>query len=1220
MNKTAIKNFAIWARKKLISDITYKAGLIGINEKDISTPLEMSTNDVQFFDVGTGSPTQISGVEIKQRNSLVKYIREKESATDYKSAFHLVIEEVAYTWFNRLVAIRFMEVNDYLPSHIRVISSEIKGKIEPDIVTTPFETDLEFTSYEIDKIIRLKDENKLDNLFRMLFIKQCNKLNEILPELFETTNDYTEFLLNISFTDGDGIISHLINDIPEEDFNVESEDEMGMVNGQVEIIGWLYQSYITEANEMIYDGSYAKKKISKEMLPAATQLFTPDWPIRYMVENSIGKMWLEGHKNESLKSEWKYYLDDAEQKESVKEELERIKEEYRQITPEDIKVIDPCMGSGHILVYAFDVLMQIYESQGYTQRDAAQAIINNNLYGLDIDDRAYQLAYFAIMMKARKYDRRFLTRGISPKVYSIKESNGINKNHLQFFGSELDPIKRNTAIEQIEYLLHIFQDAKEYGSILKIDNCDWNLLKCFINDFKLHGQMSFDTVGTDESQVKLKELINIAEIMEQKYHAVITNPPYLGNSRFSPKLDEYVKENYPMVKSDLSMVMYKHAISDMVLPNGFVSFITTSSWLSLTSFQELRANVLNYYDINSLVDFGTELFDGKVGHNPIVAWVNRNSNTDNKFVAIKLVDYCYARKSEKANQFFNKENYYYPKQSNLKKIASYPIAAYWASDTAISAFNNKNIGMLGEPRVGLQTGENERFLRWWFEVDLDKLKFDAKSRLDALESGEKWFPYNKGGEFRKWYGNNNHVINWEKDGEEIRNFKDKNGKLRSVIRNPDYYFQQCITWSKISSGSIAFRYKPYGHIFDVAGTSIFLDEEIMNYIFGFCNSKVALQFAKILSPTLNYEVGHISNFPIIEDDRHKLPISSLVSECIKISKEDWDSYETSWDFITHPLVAFRYKDEGGINSSDLDYRIEEAFYHWNLKMETNFDQLKANEEELNRIFIDIYGLHNELTPDVEDRHVTIRKADLKRDIKSFISYAVGCMFGRYSLDCDGLVYAGGEWNDNKYRSFIPNKDNCILITDEEYFGDDIVNLFAKFVQNVYGAKNLEDNLDFIAKALGNRGNTSREVIRNYFIKDFYKDHVKTYQKRPIYWLYDSGKQNSFKVLVYMHRYNADTTGSVRVDYLHKIQKIYTSEIERMQDMIENGGNSSEISQAEKRKEKLVKQLKETKEYDEKIAHLALSRIGIDLDDGVKVNYDKVQTTQDGKKLSILAKI
>lgn len=1192
MNKTAIKNFAIWARKKLISDITYKAGLIGINEKGISTPLEMSTNDVQFFDVGTGIPTKISGNEIKQRDSLIKYIREKESTTDYKAAFHLVIEEVAYTWFNRLIAIRFMEVNDYLPSNIRVISSEIKGKIEPDIVTRPFETDLEFNSYEVDRIIQLKDENKLDELFRMLFTKQCNKLNEVLPELFETTNDYTEFLLNISFTDSDGIISHLINDIEEEEF-IEA----------VEIIGWMYQYYNTEPKDELIN---ARSKYKKDDIPYVTQLFTSDWIVRFIVDNSLGKHWIERNQNSKLQDKLEYF---------VKPKIDHMYYLNDRISPEELTFFDPCMGSGHILVYAFDVLMEIYRENGYSDREAAQAIIKNNLFGLDIDTRAYQLAYFAVMMKARSYDRRFLTRGIEPNVFVIKEVNP-NTNFI------CDGVTNDKEQNEIgEYLINIFKNAQEIGSLLSVENYDYQLFIDYLDKLKLLGQLTLESEYWYREIIPImKKLAKQAIIMSQKYTIVCTNPPYMNNTYMTPVLKKYIEDNFMDYKVDIFSAFMVKCL-DYCKEAGKIGLLTPYVWMFISSYEKLRKKILENTTITTLVQLEYNAFEAACV--PVCAFTLENGKSNHNGDYIKLSDFkgieVQAPKTLEAIHNASCDYRYSKSQKKFSEIPSSPIA-YWASDTAISAFNNKNIGMLGQPRVGLQTGENDRFTRQWFEVDLENLKLDATTRLDALESQKKWFPYNKGGEFRKWYGNNNYVVNWKNDGEEIRAFRDKNGKLRSRPQNMDFYFKKSITWSKISSGSIAFRYKPNGHIFDVAGTSLFLDEKIMNYICGFCNSKVALQFAKILSPTLNYEVGHISNFPVIEDEKHKLAISSLVSDCIEVSKEDWDSYETSWDFITHPLVTFRYKSEADNNSNEFQYRIEEAFNQWKLKTEINFKQLKANEEEINRIFIDIYGLHNELTPDVEDKDVTIRKADLKRDIKSFISYAVGCMFGRYSLDCDGLGYAGGEWNDNKYRSFIPNKDNCILITDEEYFEDDIVNLFVKFVQNVYGAKNLEDNLDFIAKALGNKGNTSREVIRNYFIKDFYKDHVKTYQKRPIYWLYDSGKQNSFKVLVYMHRYNADTTGLVRVDYLHKIQKIYTSEIERMQDMIENGENSSEISQAEKRKEKLVKQLKETKEYDEKIAHLALSRIEIDLDDGVKVNYDKVQTTQDGKKLSILAKI
>lgn len=519
MNKTAIKNFAVWARNKLIADITYKAGLIGVSEKGIAQPLPQSSKDLQFFDIGTKDYAQVSGKDIEQRNALVRAIQEKEKNSDYEVAFKSVVEEVAYTWFNRLIAIRFMEVNDYLPSRIRVLSSENPAKNEPDFVTTPFDTDMEFTTEEQDKIMQLKDENKLDELFRMLFIKQCNKLHEILPELFEETNNYTELLLSISFTDSDGVVYHLVHDIDEDDFNVEKE-------GQVEIIGWLYQYYNIEPKDETFALLKKNVKITKERIPAATQLFTPDWIVRYMVENSLGRLWVEGHPSDTLKENWKYYLEEAEQEADVQAQLEQIRAEYRNLNPEDIKVIDPCMGSGHILVYCFDVLMQIYESQGYTQRDAVQSILENNLFGLDIDKRAAQLSYFAVMMKARQYDRRIFNRELKPHVYAIEESNGINRGQLQYFGANLSPIEKNKAKLQITGLLDTMTDAKEYGSILNVENCDWNLLQQFAANIDDAGQMTFDTVGIDETQKKLLFLIRLGQVMAQKYDVVVTNPPY----------------------------------------------------------------------------------------------------------------------------------------------------------------------------------------------------------------------------------------------------------------------------------------------------------------------------------------------------------------------------------------------------------------------------------------------------------------------------------------------------------------------------------------------------------------------------------------------------------------------------------------------------------------------------------------------------------------------
>lgn len=1192
MNKTAIKNFAVWARNKLIADIRYRAGLIGITESGIASALPQSTGTTEFYDIGTAEPYVISGDEVRQRRRLVELIERKEKETDYKTAYKYIIEEVAYTWFNRLVAIRFMEVNDYLPSHIRVLSSE-SGKMEPDLVTTPFDADLEFTDEEQQLIYTMKQENQLDDLFRLLLIKQCNLLNQLLPELFEKTNDYTELLLNVSVIDKDGLIYHLVNDISESDFNIEQE-------GQIEIIGWMYQFYNIEPKAEVFSKS---GKIVKDEIPAATQLFTPEWIVRYMVENSIGRLWLEGHPDDEIRNYWNYYLDECDQDISVQSAVDVLRKEYITLNPENIKVIDPCMGSGHILVRCFDLLMQIYESQGYTRRDAAQLILENNIFGLDVDKRAAQLAYFAVMMKARQYDRRIFTRDINVHVYSIEESNSINKEHIKYFGTSYSMDMKKKIQSDILQLISDFTDAKEYGSTLRIREYNWNLLNQFVIDLDMGGQISFETVGIENTQEHLLRLIEIGRVLSQKYDVVITNPPYMSVTAADAKLSSYIKNNYPDSKTDLFAV-FMEKCNEMLAPNRFQAMITMHSWMFLSSFEKLRKKV-SVMNIINMIHLGARAFE-EIGGEVVqtTSFVLRKSH-------IKRYKGKYCRliapntQNGKEKMFLDGENQFICDQESFSKISGAPIT-YWVSDQMLKAFDNQTLSKIASPKVGLQTGENDRFVRLWYEVSYDRINLSAQNRDEAKTSEKRWFPYNKGGDFRKWYGNNDYIVNWENDGYEIRHFTDLKGKLRSRPQNTDTYFRESITWSKISSGNIAFRYKPFGHIYDVAGTSVFADHDLLLYLQGFCNSSTAMKVANILSPTINYEVGHIASFPIIIDKTKMKEIIGLVEEAITLTKEDWDAFETSWDFENHPLANGK--------------TISEAFELWDKKCKQRFDRLKAIEETINRIFIRIYGLQDELSYEVDDKYVSIRKADLNREIRSLLSYAIGCMFGRYSIDSNRLIYAGGNWNANEYYIFKPDNDNCIPITDEEYFADDIIGGLCKWLKVVYGKDSLEDNLDFIAKGLGIKGNTSREIIRNYFLNEFFKDHLKIYQKRPIYWLYDSGKNNGFKALVYMHRYNSDTIGNIRVDYLHRMQRVYESEINRMQDMIDHSTNAREVAAATKRKEKLQKQLKECREYDEKIGHLALSRIDIDLDDGVKVNYEKVQTASDGKKYQVLAKI
>ena len=1194
MNKTAIRKFAEWAREKLIEDIKYKAGTVGITENGIAEKLPQSTSDTYFYDVGTKDYTKISGVEIKQRDALVKAIQTRErSYKNYQEALENVIEEVAYTWFNRLIAIRFMEVNDYLPSGVRVLSSENKAKKEPDLVTTPFDTDLEFTSYEQDRIIQLKDDNKLDELFRMLFIKQCNKLHDILPELFEKTDDYSELLLTISFTDPEGIIHHLINDIEDVDFRINDEmytdDGKIKADGQVEIIGWLYQYYISKKHDEIVN--IYKGTVKKADIPAATQLFTTDWVVRYMVDNSLGRYWIERNPQSKLAEKLEFFVTPKNG------EIQYVDE---KISPTDLTFFDPCMGSGHILVYAFDVLMEIYREVGYSDRDAAVSIVENNLFGMDIDKRAYQLAYFAVMMKARSYNRRALTKGIYNNLAVVEESNSVDK----FICNGLTTDSEQNKIG--EYLVEAYKDAQEIGTLQTIEKKDYNGFVTYLNNIdNSAGQIDlFSTAWLNDTLPQMVQLAKQAEIMSNKYAVVCTNPPYMN--KLEGQLKKFVVDNYKAYSGDLfSVFIYRNF--DYCKIDGYSAFMTPFVWLFIKTYEALRKYIIDTKAITTLVQMEYSAFEEATV--PICSFVLKNGRATEKALCFRLSDFKGGMEVQKQKVLEAIENkkcgyFYEAGQNDFRRIPGSPLA-YWATEAITEVFqNSKLLTEIANPRQGLITGDVNRFVRKWYECSLTNLNLSAKIS-DPQRIG-KWFPYCNGGAYRKWYGNNDDVVNWLNDGVEVKGFVDDKGKQRSRPQNQQYYYREGGTWSAISSSSFSVRYFPEGFLFSNAGMAIYAEHNQLLYLIGFLNSKLSQTYLGLFNEGLNYNQGDIAKLPIVKSEIED-KVCKKVMETVEISKAEWDSFETSWDFQKHPLISYAVD------------KVSTSFEMWSKECAERFNQLKANEEELNRIFIDIYRLQDELTPEVEDKDVTVRQADLQRDIKSLISYAVGCMFGRYSLDEDGLAYAGGEWNDSKYDTFIPDEDNCIPITDEEYFEDDIVGLFCAWLKKVYGEDTLEENLDFIANALGNKGKTSREIIRNYFLTDFIKDHIKTYQKRPIYWLFDSGKQNGFKALVYMHRWNADTIGNVRVEYLHRIQRVYEKEITRMQEIIDNSHDNKEISNATKRKEKLQKQIKETKDYDAKIAHLALSRIDIDLDGGVKVNYEKVQTA-DGKKMQILAKI
>ena len=1146
MDKNAIKKYAIWARNELIARIAQKALRYGISKDSIVDAYADSINGVL-----------LSAVEKRQRQALIAQIEAK--------GFEQVVEEVAYTWFNRFCALRFMEVNGYLPSNIRVLSDE-GNDFKPEILTKAIE--LDFESLDMETVYSLKEANKDEELYRYLLIVQCNELNKILPHMFQKLEDYTELLLPDNLLRDGSVVEQLVTTIPQEDFDTNK-------GGQVEIIGWLYQYYNTEPKAETFALLKKNVKITKERIPSATQLFTPDWIVRYMVENSLGRMWLEGHPNDELKANWKYYLEEAKQEADVEAELVKIRNQYAQLDPKDIKVIDPCMGSGHILVYAFEVLMQIYTSFGYTEKEAAISILENNLYGLDIDERAFQLAYFAVMMKARQYHKFIFKKEVQCNIHSIVESNGVNVEHLQYFGAQLDELNKNVALTQMQELLHQMHDAKEYGSIVNVENFNWDLLYQFIEEFNANQALDlFLTSGIEDTQSELQKLIAVGELLTRKYEVVVTNPPYMGIGGMGAKLANFVKIKYAITKNDMSTVMMEVALRKCS-SNGFVSMINIPVWMFLSSYEKFRKHILSNNTICNMIHVGRGVFGSDFG---TTVFTIRNKHL-NSFIGCyrKLFDKIGEVKSieERENALLSGIGKYYAKQDNYSKISGNPIA-YWVKDRFFDIFKEVTIKDIAFPVEGIKTGENDLFLRLWYEVSNIKV-----SRLSPFGSKD-WCFTTKGGAYRKWYGNIEYVIDWRENGDRLRR------SSASSIYNNNFLYMPAITWTYLTAGSVSFRDLGSGMLYNNKGPAIFCDDKSkLKYLCGLLNTTVGSYILSILCSTLTFLPGDMKKIPVVLKD--KVIVSEFVDRNILLSTIDWDSFETSWDFVKHPLIPL------GRNAL-----LETAYKKWKAECEERFNQLKANEEELNRIFIDIYGLQDELTPEIEDKDVTVRKADLQREIKSLLSYAVGCMFGRYSLDVEGLAYAGGEWDASKYSTFIPDADNVIPITDDEYFEDDIVGRFINWLKVVYGEETLEENLQFIANALGGKG-TAREVIRKYFVNDFFNDHCKIYQKRPIYWLFDSGKKNGFKALIYMHRYAPDTIARIRTDYVHEQQARYRTILTTIEQRLDNASTAERV--------KINKELalykdkeKELHDYEEKIHHLADKMISIDLDDGVKNNY------------------
>jgi len=1134
MDKNAIKKYAIWARRELIEKVSQKALQYGIEDGKELDPKLDSINGVLLTDD-----------EKKQRQALIRKINE--------NGYTQVMEEVAYTWFNRFIALRFMEVNGYLPSHVRVFTDEA-GEFKPQIMSEALH--LEFDSIDKEKIIDMKQNNEDDALYKYLLIAQCNELNKVLPGLFQKIADYTELLLPDYLLRDGSVIEQMCNKtdgIKEQDWT-----------DQVQIIGWLYQYYNTESFDSIYDGNMSRSFVSKEMIPAATQLFTPEWVVKVMVENSLGRMWKEGHSSSTLSEKWEFYIDTDNQNKETNEAIHSIWNDYGKIDPQSILCLDPCMGSGHILVCFFDVLVQIYEEYGYSARESASMILQNNLYGLDLDERAAQLAEFALMMKARQYDRRIFEKGIRPNV-----------EHFQNLDISTVGIKE----EELLHFIRGFKGASDYGSLLKPIDIDIDTIEKSVNSME-------DDIFSYGIRNELKRMIRIARIINRRYDVVVTNPPYLGNKRFNPRLGEYIKDNYPEGKADLAMAMLERIIWGYTKRNGYCAAITTVSWMYLKNIQEFRSKVIKESDFICLFDYGTELFEGKIGHLPIASWVSRNSCIHQDFPAIRLVDYCYARRDEKMVEFHNRKNLYSSNQENYMKIDGMPVA-YWLSDKAVKILEtNKNLDHMATTRAGMITGSNDIFVRQWFEISRKKACYDAESREEAITSGAKWFPYSKGGNFRKWYGNNESVVNWYNDGFEMRNRKDDNGKIPAHAFNLEYIFKTNVCWNSLSTNRFSARLTEKGFLYDAGGSFASVPIEFTDYYLGLLNSCVAYYYLTAFNPTLNFQKGNVGCLPIIINSNYVKEITEIVRRCVDLAKYDWDSYETSWGFKRHPLAK--------------DTLVSGAYKTWEEQCNNWFKELKCLEEKLNTIFIDIYDLHEEVKAEVAEKDVSIRRANLKDDVRSLISYAVGCMFGRYSINESGLVCSDSDIDVARYHTYIPDKDAIIPICDDEYFSDDILGRFIEFVEKVYGKDTLEENLQFIADTIGGSG-SAREVIRTYFMNDFYSDHLKMYQKKPIYWLFDSGKKNGFKCLVYMHRYQSDTIARIRTDYVHEQQARYRTAIEEIEKRLGTVSQSEKVKLT-KKLNSLRDQDEELHAYEEKIHHLADQMINIDLDDGVKHNY------------------
>ncbi|EOE1187307.1 BREX-1 system adenine-specific DNA-methyltransferase PglX [Proteus mirabilis] len=1207
MNTNNIKKYAPKARREFMDAVAKRLNTFGItaNKKG---ELQITEANLQ------GSVLQIAGNSFDGK---LAEPRKRIVARSQKLGYAQLIEQVAYTWFNRLCAIRYMEIHDYLGHGFRVLSHPDNPK-GFEIIDHAQDAADEL-GLDRARIIELKlAGNKDEELYRELLLGQCHKLHEAMPFLFDALDDETELLLPDNLMRTDSILRGLVDGIPEEDWQ------------QVEVIGWLYQFYISEKKDQVIG-----KVVKSEDIPAATQLFTPNWIVKYLVQNSVGRQWLQTYPDSAIKTQMEYYIEPAQQSDEVNQQLKAITPE--SIEPETIKVLDPACGSGHILIEAYNVLKAIYEERGFRSRDIPKMILENNLYGLDIDDRAAQLSGFALMMMARDDDKRIFTRNVRLNVLSLQESNHIDLptlwKALNLSGSwqsgtsqglfsddeqDLSSFNADNRYQLLKRTLARFTQAKTFGSLIDVPSDEYEQLKELMSTL-VELQESGDSMQKPAAK-QLIEFVHQALILSTRYDVVIANPPYMGAKGMNADLKEFAKKQYPNSKSDLFAIFIERGFG-WLKKAGLNSMVTMQSWMFLSSYEQMRDFILRHKTIENMVHMGNGVMKIAFGTN---ATIFRNiqlsgykgffSYADNEDINEYGVPYEFPVKNERLSVAAS---------DDFKKIPGSPIA-YWVSEPMRDAFvEGMLLGDLAPVAVGLQTGSNENFIRLWHEVAVNKFGLNTKNREDALESSKKWFPYNKGGEFRKWYGNNDNVVNWHNDGHEIKSFVDGTGKQRSRPQNIEKYFKPSVTWSFVSSTYFGVRYSEPGAIFDVGGSSSFPKVDDIFWLAGFLCSNAAFEFMKIMNPTLNFQVGNVASLPIIEEKIKTIKdeLSSTSRELIDIHKNDWDMFETSYNFKGNPLVMKKTKDI----KSALQFLLSEG-------KETIKNTISL-EERNNQLIIDAYNLSSEVSSEISEEQVTLlinptyrystgsAQTRLERlisdTISELVSYSVGCMMGRYSLDREGLVYAhaGNEGFDKlvaegAYKTFPADEDGIIPLTDQEWFKDDATNRFREFVQVIWGEEHQQENLDFIAESLclhaikPKKSESALETIRRYLSTQFYKDHLKTYKKRPIYWLFSSGKQKAFECLVYLHRYNEGTLSRMRTEYVTPLLGKYDAYAEQLEKQIETADSTSEANRFKKELDALIKKQVELREFDDKLKHYADMRISLDLDDGVKVNYGK----------------